>query len=234
MPKFSSAYSALTRRLDEIDSILSLAFITSRMAPIPPNPARVNALCRGGIVLLCSHIEGYVEDLGTLAITRIAEKHIPKASLSPAFKYHLSRDLIDDINGTNEPEAVAARVHTFLSRDGHIWDNNACNFAPSLPVDTFIGNFATPKHANIRKFFGRFGYQHFHGELAAQLRRDFLPCINMVDHVVDQRNKIAHGDFLADGTPSELQQMGSLVRLYCRNIDRVVGNWFKSKGCPIR
>ena len=56
----------------------------------------------------------------------------------------------------------------------------------------------------------------------------------MVDHVVDQRNKIAHGDFLTAGAPSELQDMCRLVRLYCRNTDEVVSNWFRSKGCSIR
>ena len=205
---------------------------TARMPPTPSNLVRIKALCRGGIVLLCSHLEGYVEALGALAISRVAENRTPKSSLSPSFKYYLSRDLIDNIVVT-VPETVASRIDDFLNRDGHIWDSST-RFSPPLPVDQFVGRFATPNHENIRGFFRRFGYQNFHSELAAQLQVRFSACTNMVNHVVDQRNKIAHGDSLTDGTPTELHDMCSLVKLYCRHTDEVVGNWFKSRGCPIR
>ena len=56
----------------------------------------------------------------------------------------------------------------------------------------------------------------------------------MVDDVVDQRNRIAHGDFDTAGAPSDLQNMINLVKLYCRTADQVVGDWFRDKGCPIR
>ncbi len=184
-------------------------------------------------MLLCSHVEGYVEDLGTVAINSLARRNLPKSSMSDAFKYHLSRDLIDDINRTTDPETIAHRVNAFLTRDNHIWDT-APNFTNQLPVEPFVRNFATPRHENIRRFFGRFGYQNFQNDLAAHLRSNYLVCRNMVDHVVDQRNKIAHGDFVTAGAPADLQDMSVLVKLYCRSLDNVVGNWFRSRGCPIR
>ena len=233
MARYSSAYSELIRRIDEIQAIISIARGISRVSSTQPNLSRVNALCRGGIVLLCSHVEGYVEDLGALAINSLAKKNLPKTSMSLAFRYHLSRDLIDDINSTTDPESIASKVVNFLVRDGPIWDATP-HFTDQLPVETFVGNFATPRHDNIRRFFGRFGYQDFQTELAAQLQSNYLVCRNMVDHVVDQRNKIAHGNFVTAGTPADLQDMCRLVVLYCRSLDKVVGNWFKTKGCSIR
>ena len=233
MARYSSAYSGLIRRLDEIEAIISIARRVSAIPMTQPNPSRVNALCRGGIVLLCSHVEGYVEDLGAVAINSLARKNLPKNSMSGAFKYHLSRDLIDDINRPTDPEAIASRVDTFLARDTHIWDATP-NFTGQLPVETFVGNFATARHDNIGRFFRRFGYQNFQNDLVAQLQSNYLICRNMVDHVVDQRNKIAHGDFVTAGTPADLQDMCRLVRLYCRSLDKVVGDWFKSRGCSIR
>ena len=158
MARYSSAYSKLVYRLDEIESILSLAREIARLDPKPVNLRKNNALCRGGIVLLCSHLEGYIEDLGTLAINRVADRHIPKTSMSPAFKYHLSRDLIDSIYKTTEPKGIALRVDQFLARDGHIWDNSS-DFSLPLPATNFVRNFATPRHKNIKRFFGRFGYK---------------------------------------------------------------------------
>ena len=160
MARYSSAYSGLIRRIDEIQAIISIARGISRVSSTQPNPFRVNALCRGGIVLLCSHVEGYVEDLGALAINSLAKKNLPKTSMSLAFRYHLSRDLIDDINSTTDPESIASKVVNFLARDGHIWDATP-HFTDQLPVETFVRNFATPRHDNIRRFFGRFGYQDF-------------------------------------------------------------------------
>ena len=233
MARYSIAYSGLIRRLDEVDSMRVMAQDIAKAGPIPMNIMRVNALCRGGIVLLCSHIEGYVENLGALAITRLAENDVPKASLSVAFRYHLSRDLIDNIKSTSDPESIAQRVDTLLTRDGHIWDSGS-NFTPPLPTETFLGNFATPRHENIRRFFGRFGYVSFSHELAVQLKQNFQACVTMVDHVVDQRNKIAHGDFVTAGVPSDLENMCNFVRMYCRTTDQIVGNWFRKVGCPIR
>ena len=156
-------------------------------------------------------------------------KAIPKQSVSIAFKYHLSRDLIDDINRTTDPESIATKIDAFFVRDGHIWDSSP-NFTSPLPIGTFVGNFATPKHDNIRRFFGRFGFETFQNSLAAQLKGNDLTCRNMVDHIVDQRNKIAHGDFVAAGTPGDLQDMLRYLKLYCRNIDTVVSDWFKKQG----
>lgn len=233
MTRYSSAYSALIRRLDEIEAILSLARGIPKITLPQATPFRVNALCRGGIVLLCSRLEGYIEDLGALAVTRMENNDLPKTSMSRAFRYHLSRDLIDDINRTTDPESIASKIDGFLARDGHIWDTTP-NFTGPLSVDTFVGNFATPRHDNIRRFFGRFGFQDFQSSLAVQLQANYQFCTNMVDHIVDQRNKIAHGNFVTSGTPRDLEDMLRLLRLYCRNLDKVVGDWFRSKGCPIR
>lgn len=232
MGRYSVAYSSFIRRLDEIEAILAIA----RELPRPfsaPNSPRVNALCRGGIVLLSSHIEGYVEELGSLAVDRLARDNVSKAAMPLAFRYHLSQDLIDDIREARDPTVIATKIVEFWTRDGHIWDNTP-QFGVPLSIDAVLSKFATPRHENIRKFFRRFGYDNLDSQLRNRLRQDFVICKNMVDHVVDERNKIAHGDFVTAGTPQDLHDMSRLVKVYCRNLDHVVGDWFKSRGCPVR
>ena len=231
MPRFSSAYSDLIRRVKEVESIVAMA---RGIRPVTQaHITRNKALCRGGIVLLCSHIEGFIEALGTLAVTRIADNAIPKSSLAPAFRYHLSQDLINGVKEAATPEVFVSSLDHLLYRDANVWDNSV-HFSQPLRSDVFVGRFATPRHNDIVRFFRRFGYNRFENELGSRLQRDFLACKNMIDHVVDQRNKIAHGDPLVYGTPSELSDMCRLVLLYCRQTDQVVGDWFRSKGCPIR
>ena len=183
--------------------------------------------------MLCSHLEGYIEDLGALAIDRMERNRLPKRSMSSGFRYHLSRDLIDEYSKMTDATRIAEKIDIFLVRDGHIWDSNP-NFTAPLPSEAFTGNFSTPRHENIVKFFARFGFQDFQQSLAARLNRNYMASKNMIDNIVDQRNKIAHGDHLTAGTPSDLQDMLRYMQLYCRNVDSVVADWFKDKGCSIR
>lgn len=231
MARYSSAYSDLTRRVQEVESIVTMARGIKLVTQA--NITRNRALCRGGIVLLCSHIEGYIESLGVLAVTRVADNAIQKSSLPRTFRYHLSQDLINDVKEATSPDAFVSRLDHLLRRDTNVWDSSE-NFSQPLRAEVFIGGFTTPRHRNIVRFFRRFGYDRFETELGSQLQRDFLACKNMIDHVVDQRNKIAHGDSLVYGTPNELNDMCRLISLYCRQTDKIVGDWFMSKGCAIR
>ena len=231
MTRYSPAYSDLIVRMKEVQAIVSMA--RSFGQPTPSDLARSRTLGRSGVVLLCSHIEGYIEFLGNLAITRIGKSSVPKASIAPSFRYHLSRDLIDAIRMSTDPNAIAVRLDSLLQRDLRIWDDST-EFVDPLPVESFNRTFSTPRHINIRRFFGRFGYTNFERELASRLRENYDPCRNMVDRVVSVRNSIVHGDALAEVTPTELEEMRELVTMYCRNTDDVVGDWFKNKGCVLR
>ena len=233
MATYTTAYSRFTNRMAEIDLVRSVARDIEKREGTRANLETTKGLCRGGIVLLCSHIEGYIEDLASLGLNKLADKEIPKETVSNSFKYHLSRDLIVAISGANQPESIAEKVDLLFQRDGHIWDSTT-SFTHPLQVEKFVGRFSTPTHENIRRFFGRFGYVTFNDDLAARLKANFPICSNMVEQVVDQRNKIAHGDFLAYRTPSDLQEMCKFVRMYCRYTDLAVGNWFKGIGCSIR
>ena len=234
MARYSPAYSDWLHRLREIDTIITMARNFSHASSGPDDIFRSNVLCRSGIVLLCSHLEGYIESLGELAITRLVAKQVKKASLSPRFKYHLSQDLIDVIATINEPDDKAEKIAQFISRDLHIWDTNA-SFTQPLMGDNIVGRFATPNHRNIGRFFRRFGYDDFDSAMLNALQRaKYDMCINAVNNLVSERNKIAHGDHLAIGTLTDLKHIYDQTILYCRTTDILVANWFKTIGCIIR
>jgi hypothetical protein len=56
----------------------------------------------------------------------------------------------------------------------------------------------------------------------------------MVDHLVDTRNKIAHGDPAASKTPGEVATMMSIMRLFCGSTDAVFASWWRTRFCAIR
>jgi len=233
MPQFTSAYSGLVRRYDEIDAIQRMARRLSGLAPTRTTLAQIDALCRGGVVLLSSHIEGYFEDLTGEALDRIHKRRLPKAVLGKPFKYYMSQDLIRAVRNAGSPATMVTKLEEMLHRDEHVWGNSPVFDGP-LGLSPFADDFSNPNHKRIKKLMGRFGYRSFESDLSRALAADFVPCRNMVDQVVDQRNKIAHGDSVTTGTPGDLNDMARLVRQYCRASDRAVGDWFRNQGCPIR
>lgn len=66
------------------------------------------------------------------------------------------------------------------------------------------------------------------------LKANYNVTINMVDHVVDVRNKIAHGDPAATKPPADLKDMIALVRQYCAATDISFASWCKARLCKIR
>ena len=233
MARYTEAYSEFVNRLPEVEMLCKLAKQHQRAAGPFRGTEVVRPLCRAGVVLLSSHIEGYIEDLSEVILRKVSENDTSKNILAPKFLYYFSRDLIDEIGNTTNPDKIAAKVQVLFSRDQDIWSSDD-KFREELASDRFVAGFSTPRFDEIRKFVGRFGYGDYRGDMGRQLRARYQPCINMVDNVVDQRNKIAHGDSVTTATPSDLVNMLELVRLFCRSTDVVVGNWFKTIGCPIR
>ena len=66
MTRFTPSYSSLMGRLDEVETLRVMAARFEKADPVG-NRDEINALCRASVVMLCSHLEGYIKDLDTLA-----------------------------------------------------------------------------------------------------------------------------------------------------------------------
>jgi hypothetical protein len=233
MARYTDAYSKLLGRLHEVDCLRVLARQGGGLNINPLAIRRSRALYRGAVVLLSSHIEGFVEDLCILIVERIHGQGTPKAVFGGTFLYHFSKDIVARIKETNDPAGIATKIQILMSRDADIWDNSVA-FQQAPSSQRFIDGFSTPKVENIRKMFARFGYASYLTDLRGHLAADGNACTNMVDKVVRERNNIAHGDVSITGTPSDVADMIMYVRLFCRGTDIVVANWCRSTGCVIR
>jgi hypothetical protein len=133
MPRYTAAYSKFVNRMPEIISLWQLGKKYSRVASKSGNANIVRALCRSAVVLLSSHIEGYVEDLGELCIERIVDKKMKKNNLSDSFFYYFSKDLIEGIKETGNPGAISKKIKAIMTRDVDIWADNIIFLSP-LPA----------------------------------------------------------------------------------------------------
>lgn len=232
MAKFTPAYSSFVVRMAEVEILRQSAAKKERADPVTLG-SEINALCRGAVVLLCGHLEAFIKELGEVALDSFYAKRLTRTKIASRLYYHISKDLLDEIQDTENPEAIVAKMFSFIQSDLPFWSRNG-PFPQPIVSDRFNKGFANPAYSKIRSYFGRFGYTQYSNDLAILLKAQYNPTINMVDHLVDIRNKIAHGDPTATKTPSEVKDMIRLIRTYCGSTDKVFASWCGSTLCRIR
>jgi hypothetical protein len=232
MARYTVAYSSFISRLDEVEMLIRLAREKERQSPVELRK-EINALCRAAVVLLSSHLEGYVKDLGELALESLHSKQVPRTSLSSKLFYHISKGFFGDIQDTSDPEKMADRLFVFIGDDLHFWSRNG-PFPQQVPIDRFNKGFSNPAFAKICAYVGRFGYSEYKLELARKLGATNLPVTNMIDHLVGTRNKIAHGDPMATEPPGDVSIMVTTIRVYVGATDGLFATWWKKNFCSIR
>lgn len=232
MARYTSAYCSFVVRMDEVTVLRKSAARLERIAPVA-NSKQIDALCRGGVVLLSSHLEAFIKELGELLLRRLFDKGVNRSTLDQRFFYHVSKDRVDNIQNATDPELVAKTIFEFLAADQDLWVRSGA-LPRYVDSERFNGGFSSPKFKKIKSYFNRFGFQTYHGDLQRNLTRNFVPYTNMVNHLVDIRNLIAHGDPGATKTPAEVKDMVDIVIQFCRATDKVFASWCKSKYCAIR
>lgn len=193
----------------------------------------INALCRGSIVLLSGHLEAFIKELGEVALDSLHDKSVPRTRMDARLYYYISKDILDELQDTEDPDKIASKVFAFIQSDLPFWSRNG-PFPQPIASDRFNKGFSNPAFGKIRSYFCRFGYSQYSNDLAQLLKAQYTPAINMVDHLVDTRNKIAHGDPAATKTPSEVKDMIKLIRVYCISTDAVFASWCGATLCRIR
>lgn len=232
MARYTTAYSSFLTRLDEVEALRRFAVAKERDDPIGMR-ADISALCRGSVVLLSSHLEAYIKELGELALDSLHSQSVDRTTLTSRFFYYISKHSLDDIKDTSDPDKISDKVFEFIQIEGDFWSRSGA-FPDPVPSDQFNKGFSNPAFKKIKAYLNRFGYSDYKRDLVSSLQANFQPTVNMVDHLVDTRNKIAHGDPLATKTPSEVKDMIAIVKRYCSETDSLFATWWKANFCSIR
>jgi hypothetical protein len=232
MARYTEAYSDFTVRVTEVDLLARRAAKLERSDPIK-HASEIRAVCRGAVVLLSSHLEGYVRDLGEITLDRIYHKKVDRGTLTPRFFYSISRDHFDLMADSSDPDTIATKVFAFIEADASYW-SKAGPFTNPIPNERFAKGFASPSVGKIGKYLHRFGYEGYRHDLAKSLKADFVPTTTTVENMVTVRNNIAHGDANEVRTPADVIGMMRQCQLFCRTTDDVFSNWAKSKLCSLR
>ena len=232
MARYTSAYSSFVSKIGEVELLCRFALKKERQDPIRLRN-EVNALCRGAIVLLSGHLEAFVKELGELAIDSLYAKQISRSQISSRFFYHISKNLLDEIQDTSDLDRKANKIFSFIRSDISYWSKTG-PFPDQVPTERFNQGFSNPIYKKIKVYFKRFGYFQYDHDLSRKLQAMYLPTVNMVDQLVAIRNQIAHGDPLATKTPSDVKDIKTIIKRYCMETDSVFASWWKTQFCTIR
>jgi hypothetical protein len=232
MSRYTVAYSAFTSRLAEIETLLTMAKALEQSDPIA-NALKINAICRGAIVLLCSHVEGYTKELGELTLAKLSEQRICRSKIPNTVAFHISKNFIAEIKDTADTSKIADHIFNLIDSDLSFWSSSG-PLEEQIPEDRFNKGFASPSFKKISAYLRRFGYADYKRDLGFKLNGDFQVCKTLIDHMVDTRNKIAHGNPTTSKTPSDLIDAVQTTRLFCRATDDVFASWCRANLCTIR
>lgn len=232
MSRYSVVYVNFLERLNEVEILRRHAAALERSDPYSSRND-INALCRGALVLLCSHLEAYIKELGELALERLVDKAVCRSKMSEQFFYHISKDIFKQIEQTAEAEKIAPKIFHFVNRDSEYWEKSD-KFPKPIDSERFNKGFSNPHFKKIKSYFLRFGYKTYEGDIKARLTRDASPTINMINQIVATRNLIAHGDPSATKTPEDLKSIIAIATTFCRTTDDAFCAWFKSGLCSLR
>lgn len=166
-------------------------------------------------------------------MSRIHQRRVGRDVLPDGFFFHISKGRMENIKDASDPAKTAKAVFEFLVADGDFWEKSG-PLPREIDVELFNKSFSSPSFKKIKSYFNRFAFQEYANQLARNLTRDFQPVTNAVDHLVDTRNQIAHGDPRATKTPNEVKVLAQTVVKFCRATDDVFGAWCSSQYCSIR
>lgn len=206
----SAALSKFSGRILEVKRLLSLCVPNDADYRLKmESAAKDEALLRGAHVLLCSHLEGYFEDLVSDVIEAydgLAEdiKLLPETLRAHQVMGAASKwDVKDPVKRWQFVQAWAS--HPLVQADGK--KSPGC-----LEVDVHINGFANPGTGEIEELFKTVGIANV-WSIFKTLEPDQI-VVSTVDAIVNRRNQIAHGKADATITLTDAQ-------LYVQRAERI-------------
>ncbi|MCL5290717.1 MAG: MAE_28990/MAE_18760 family HEPN-like nuclease [Firmicutes bacterium] len=208
--------SALLRTVSPLDTSVRTAHLS---APV----------IRAGIVLLFSHIEGYIEDVVQEAIDKINNSGINVSTLPYNLRVAHCMPTIQEITKITDPEKLDEALKILMQSNYHFW------FGDTLPpikleTDCLTKNFANPSYEHIDKLFRNLGIRRFFGSLySLGFKPQKIQAIkSTLDTLASLRHDIAHGNFSTSCSFLDLCRHIVVVNVFCEAVDARLGLHIKS------
>jgi len=209
------ALEGLRQGVAEVDYLM-------RADPAPwgklsPEPEITRAVLRSAVVLLSSHLEGYLRSVTTEVVEEINNSTVDPRLLEERLRLQHSRVAITDVI-ERKWENRAKALEGFIRSEGWLWGGE--NRQP-LSAESLLSWMKTPKPDRIVRLYRLWGIKDIITRITRtdHTRRDFRLHL---ETLVDKRNNIAHGDFATEATTADIRLYRGAVSNFCERADRAL------------
>lgn len=189
----------------------------ARLGKFSTDPQMTRVVRRSAIVLLCSHLEGYLRSVTAEAVQEINSSNLDPRLLDTRLRLQHSRVAITDVI-ERRWENRAKALQDFVKSEGWLW--SGADQQP-LSAESLLSWMRTPKPHRIVRLYRLWGIEDIISRITrvAHTRRDFWLHL---DTLAQKRNNIAHGDFGEEATASDIRLYRGAVSDFCDRSDRVL------------
>jgi hypothetical protein len=216
----SSAYEAFEESKREIHILLEASRDQSTLSRRKTNTGN-----RAATVVLCSHLEGYVEGVFLEGWDVVERCGILVERLPPGLRREVfvveGRKVIDARHGPDFEDIV----ERFFASWGHLLESGTPFDMRKSRAECLVDRLNVPSAENICDLFRTYGihdiFQRIELITNGRWRSEDLKLA--IGDLVNKRHGIAHGDTAVVPTTEDVARYAETVKVICRHIDVVLG-----------
>ena len=198
-----NSFNKFQKRFEEISQLTKMV---KKLNPAmeKAKQAKVRVLNRAIIVMLCSHIEGYLEDIVREFANDLCDKHISMGKVPGALKIAYMKKDIEKLKQTYTEDSIKELFANY----NRLWLEEETLEESELNVDYLIEQFSTPNSKKVEEFFKKaIGYSNVWKRVRKNVQYD-------LNAIVQRRCDVAHGDFNAAVGFDDIKR-------YCKSVQKL-------------
>ena len=214
----SKSREKFEERIQEIELLQTLS--TPTLKENEDERKKSNSINRACLVLLCSHVEGYLEDRLAEFLDTLKENIVDCKLIPPIIKVKICKQDLAMLEN-KDTNVLIERIPIFIEKYWEIWCSDDVMKPDNFPIinydDWKIGNPGSTKLEQALKGIGIddiWGKINFHEENRI-LKGD-------LDGLVDRRNNIAHGHLESSATSNDVRRYIDTMTQLINEIDKII------------
>jgi hypothetical protein len=177
------------------------------------------AIGRASVVILSSHLEGYIDSLNTEAVTKVNEAGLDAARIPQQLRLLHSKPAVETLASTSwQTPGRASHLIEFMATEGWLWGSGDSG---AMQPDRFLTWMKSPAPRYLVRYFRYWGIEDVFSRITRTSHtRDEL--FRRLRELVDKRNSIAHGDLATVATPADVRFYLAAIETFATRVDRLM------------
>lgn len=226
----SPAFKNFEEGIKEVNTLLQMCLpVDEKVDDLSEQRRITSALCRAAIVLLCSHMEGYFENIVESFLQFHECNNTPHVNLPLSFKVlHLWKyiEVSERVDNETKWHAIQALKSSYIA------DESGRCVKGTFNLEVVTRGFSSPGSKEVEKLLKTIGIEHIWERIEERSGSRVLQ--GSLNALVNRRHPIAHGDSSAIATPHDValyvEDMTNLARI----CDGVIGDQIALHNSEIR